>query len=111
MGYLDDAQETVDAALDVAEQFWLPDLLSQALNTAGLIAAQRGRLEQGYALVRRALEIALGATDESAEALRAYNNLSDMLDPAGPLRRGARAAHAGSQLLRRGWARGTTNGA
>jgi class 3 adenylate cyclase/tetratricopeptide (TPR) repeat protein len=79
MGALDDAQETVDAALDVAEQLWLPDLLSQALNTAGLIAAQRGRLEQGYALIRRALEIAL-ENDKSAEALRAYNNLSDLLD-------------------------------
>jgi class 3 adenylate cyclase/tetratricopeptide (TPR) repeat protein len=79
MGDLDDAQETVDAALDVAEQLWLPDLLSQALNTAGLIAAQRGRLEQGYALIGRALEIAL-ENDKSAEALRAYNNLADMLD-------------------------------
>jgi class 3 adenylate cyclase/tetratricopeptide (TPR) repeat protein len=79
MGDLEDAQEKVDAALDVAERSWLPDLLSQALNTAGLIAAQRGRWEQGYALIRRALEIAL-ENDKSAEALRAYNNLGDMLD-------------------------------
>ncbi|MGE5272346.1 MAG: ATP-binding protein [Verrucomicrobiota bacterium] len=79
MDDLDDAQERVDAALDVAERLWLPDILSQALNTAGLIAAQRGRWEQGYALIRRALEIAL-ENDKSAEALRAYNNLGDMLD-------------------------------
>jgi tetratricopeptide (TPR) repeat protein len=76
----EDAQEKVDAALDVAERLWLPDLLSQALNTAGLIAAHhRGRWEQGYALIRRALEIAL-ENDKSAEALRAYNNIADMLD-------------------------------
>src|SRR5262249_39744621 len=30
MDDLEDAQETVDAALDVAERLWLPDLLSQA---------------------------------------------------------------------------------
>ena len=50
-----------------------------SLNTAGLIAAQHGRWEQGYALIRRALEIAL-ENDKSAEALRAYNNLGDTLD-------------------------------
>src|SRR5437763_672884 len=46
VGELDKAQETIDAALDVAERLWQPEILSQALNTAGLIAANRGRWEQ-----------------------------------------------------------------
>ena len=39
----------------------------------------RGRWEQGYALIKRALEVAL-ENDRTTAALRAYNNLGDMLD-------------------------------
>jgi tetratricopeptide (TPR) repeat protein len=100
MDDLDDAQEKVDAALDVAERLWLPDILSQALNTAGLIAAQRGRWEQGYALIRRALEIAL-ENDKSSEALRAYNNLGDMLDRRDRYEEALEALSPGLTLARR----------
>jgi class 3 adenylate cyclase/tetratricopeptide (TPR) repeat protein len=79
MGDLEAAQSTIDAALEAAERLWLPETLSQGLNTAGLIIAGRGRWEQGYALIKRSLEIAL-ENDRTAAALRAYNNLSDMLD-------------------------------
>jgi class 3 adenylate cyclase/tetratricopeptide (TPR) repeat protein len=79
MGDFEAAQSTVDAALEAAERLWLPETISQGLNTAGLIIAGQGRWEQGYALIKRSLEIAL-ENDRTAAALRAYNNLGDMLD-------------------------------
>ncbi len=79
LGDLDAARATIEAALDVAERLWLPETLSQALNTAGLIRSFSGGWEEGYALIKRALEIAL-ENDLSSAALRAYNNLGDMLD-------------------------------
>jgi tetratricopeptide (TPR) repeat protein len=79
MGDLEAAQTTIDAALEAAEQLWLPETLSQGLNTAGLIITGAGRWEQGYALIKRSLEIAL-ENDLTAAALRAYNNVGDMLD-------------------------------
>jgi class 3 adenylate cyclase/predicted ATPase len=78
-GDLEVAQSTIDSALEAAERLWLPETISQGLNTAGLIIAMRGRWEQGYALIKRSLEIALD-NDRTAAALRAYNNLGDMLD-------------------------------
>jgi class 3 adenylate cyclase/predicted ATPase len=78
-GDLEAAQNMVDAALEAAERLWLPETLSQGLNTAGLIIAAQGRWEQGYALIKRSLEIAL-ENDRTTAALRAYNNLGDMLD-------------------------------
>ena len=79
MGDYEAAQRTVDAALEAAERLWLPETLSQGLNTAGLVVAGVGRWEQGYALIKRSLEIAL-ENDLTQAALRAYNNLGDMLD-------------------------------
>jgi class 3 adenylate cyclase/tetratricopeptide (TPR) repeat protein len=79
MGDLEAAQTTIDAALEAAERLWLPETLSQGLNTAGLIIAGGGRWEQGYALITRSLEIAL-ENDLTQAALRAYVNLGDMLD-------------------------------
>ena len=54
-------------------------MLSQALNTQGLIASWGGRSEQSLALLKHALELAL-EHDLAAAALRAYNNLGDLLD-------------------------------
>jgi tetratricopeptide (TPR) repeat protein len=73
------AEERVMLAIDVAERLWLPEWLSQALNTAGLIAIEAGRWEYGYALTERALRLALD-NDLLAAALRAYNNLCNHLD-------------------------------
>ncbi|HZT45371.1 MAG TPA: adenylate/guanylate cyclase domain-containing protein, partial [Gaiellaceae bacterium] len=73
------AQERVALAIDVAEQLWLPETLSQSLNTAGLIAADQSRWEYGYALVEHSLRLAL-ENDLPGPALRAYNNLANLLD-------------------------------
>jgi tetratricopeptide (TPR) repeat protein len=55
-----------------------PELLSQALNTKGIILLSMGRNQEGIALLRHALRIAL-EHDAAEAALRAYNNLSSTL--------------------------------
>ena len=75
MGEDEAASRWVDTALQTAEELWLPDVLSEALNTKGLIAGTRGRHEEEFALLKGALELAL-ENDLGAETLRAYNNLS-----------------------------------
>jgi tetratricopeptide (TPR) repeat protein len=54
-------------------------VLSEALNTQGLIAGYAGRFEQALALMKHSLELAL-EHDLTGSALRAYNNLGDLLD-------------------------------
>ena len=75
-GHLDKATEAIDFALDVAESLWLPETISEAMNTKGLIAASRGRPEESIALIKRSLEIAL-ENDASGAAIRAYINLAN----------------------------------
>src|SRR3954469_10907738 len=104
MGDLDAAQVTVDAALDAAERLWLPETLSQGLNTAGLIIAGQGRWEQGYALIKRSLEVAL-ENDRTGAALRAYNNLGDMLDRRDRAEEAIEVQSAGLALARKVGAR------
>jgi tetratricopeptide (TPR) repeat protein len=104
MGDLEAAQITIDAALEAAEQLWLPETLSQGLNTAGLIISQAGRWEQGYALIKRSLEIAL-ENDLTQAALRAYNNLGDMLDRRDRFEEAIEVHQAGIALARKVGAR------
>ncbi len=78
-GEIDLAAERIDTAIEIAESLWLPDVLSNALNTQGLIAGSRGHFEQARALIVHALELAL-EHDLNGAALRAYNNLGDLLD-------------------------------
>jgi predicted ATPase/class 3 adenylate cyclase len=73
------ATERVNTAVEFAESLWLPEVLSQALNTQGLIASFGGRSEQALALMKHALELAL-EHDLAAAALRAYNNVGDQLE-------------------------------
>jgi class 3 adenylate cyclase/tetratricopeptide (TPR) repeat protein len=73
------ATERADTAIEIAESLWLPEVLSQALNTQGVIASFNGRSEQSVALLKHALELAL-EHDLNRAALRAYNNLGDQLD-------------------------------
>ena len=77
-GELEVAAERIEVALDIAEALWLPEVLSQALNTKSGIAAARGRSEEGLALLAHALKLAL-EHDLPSAALRAYLNLSDSL--------------------------------
>jgi tetratricopeptide (TPR) repeat protein len=78
-GEVDLAAERIDTAVEVAESLWLPEILSQSLNTQGLIASLNGRSEQAIALFKHALELAL-EHDLGTAALRAYNNIADQLE-------------------------------
>ena len=78
-GDLDAAEDRVLLAVDIGERLWLPEWLSQALNTAGLVAGARGRWEYERALLEHAVRLAL-ENDLPAPALRAYNNLCNILD-------------------------------
>jgi tetratricopeptide (TPR) repeat protein len=75
-GHLDEAADTIELALGVAESLWLPETISEAMNTKGLIASSNGRPEEALALIRRSLEIAL-ENDTPNAALRAYANLAN----------------------------------
>jgi class 3 adenylate cyclase/predicted ATPase len=66
------ALERVEFALEIAEAQVLPEVLSHALNTKGLLFPQRPH--EARALIREALDIAL-EHDLVDPALRAYNNL------------------------------------
>jgi len=78
-GEIDLATRRIDTAIEIAESLWLPEVLSQGLNTQALITGFGGRSEQSLALYKHALELAL-EHDLTAAALRAYNNLGDLLD-------------------------------
>jgi len=79
MGEPERAAERIEQALEMAESLTLPEVLSQALNTKGVILiTARGRPEEGLALLRHALAVGLDSGVPSA-ALRAYYNLSNLL--------------------------------
>ena len=68
-------EERNERALALAERLRLPEVLSHALNTKGLLATQQGRWETARALIRHALEIAL-ENDIPGATMRGYTNLS-----------------------------------
>ena len=76
LGRLDDASDRLEAALRTAEAMWLPDVLSEALNTKALVLSTRDRPEESLALLTRSLELAREG-DVPNSALRAYTNLSN----------------------------------
>jgi predicted ATPase/class 3 adenylate cyclase len=71
-----DALEPIERALVLAEAGPYPGVLSDALNTKGLILGSLLRPAEGTALLKAALDIAL-AHDETVAAVRAYTNLSN----------------------------------
>jgi len=73
-GRTGEALERIELALEIGEALRLPEVLSQALNTKGLILGTRGRFEEGTILVGHSLKLAL-ENDLSAAALRAIGNL------------------------------------
>ena len=77
-GNAESALRYVEHALVLAEAQRLPDVLSEALNTKGLILTAQNRFYEAEVLVRAALQVALDADVPSA-ALRAYNNLGSLL--------------------------------
>jgi tetratricopeptide (TPR) repeat protein len=80
IGQPDEAAERLEQALDMAEGLWLPEVMSQALNSKGalVLLGSRGRPEEGFALLRHALYLAL-EHDLPSAALRGYYNLSNLL--------------------------------
>jgi class 3 adenylate cyclase/tetratricopeptide (TPR) repeat protein len=80
MGEPERAGEWLERALDMAEGLWLPEVLSQALNSKGtlVLLGAKGRPEEGFALLRHALHLGL-EHDLPGAALRAYYNLSNLL--------------------------------
>jgi len=80
-GETDAAAERIEVALKLAEELWLPEILSQALNTKAITMLARGRRQEALALMRYALEVALEHEIPSA-ALRAHYNLADLTSHA-----------------------------
>jgi class 3 adenylate cyclase/tetratricopeptide (TPR) repeat protein len=78
-GQEDRAVAYIDQALQIAERLDVSEVLSQALNTKGSLAAGAGRLNEGRILLEGALAIAL-EHDLHPAALRAYNNLAWVLE-------------------------------
>ncbi len=76
-GDTDVAAERVEVALDIAESLWLPEVLSEALNTKSLTLLAKGRPQECLALLEYALKVALESDIPSA-ALRAYFNLTEL---------------------------------
>ncbi len=96
-GDLELASQRIETALTLAEALSLPEVLSQALNTKGVLLVTQGRRDEGSVLVRHALEVAL-EHDKPSAALRAFYNLAD-----GVLSQGDRYEDA-AEMVRRGLA-------
>jgi class 3 adenylate cyclase/tetratricopeptide (TPR) repeat protein len=75
------AAERIETALDLAEALSLPEVLSQALTTKGIIITSRGRRREGLALVRYSLDLAR-EHDKPSAALRAGFNLAELFAQA-----------------------------
>jgi len=100
LGDLEDALRKCDFALRVAEAHFLPEVISQALNTKSLVLEAWTRPEEAFGLRHRALEIAL-EHDLTAAALRAYFNLSYSHSLRGELDRAKDYDDRGLALARR----------
>jgi class 3 adenylate cyclase/tetratricopeptide (TPR) repeat protein len=101
MGHVDLAAERLERALVIAESLWLPEVLSQALNSKGaLILAPQGRLQEGLTLLRHAHRIAV-ESDVPSAALRAQYNLSNLLYYRDQLEEAVRVAREGLALGRK----------
>ncbi|HEY7208439.1 MAG TPA: adenylate/guanylate cyclase domain-containing protein [Gaiellaceae bacterium] len=71
------AAERIEIALDISESLWLPEILSDALNTKSLTLLSKGRPQECQALLHYALQVAL-ENDIPSAALRAYFNLAEL---------------------------------
>jgi predicted ATPase/class 3 adenylate cyclase len=94
------ALQRIETALDIAEGLALPEVLSQALNTKGIIFRARGRHYEGDSLLRIALDIALDH-DKPSAAMRAYYNLADNTSQSDRNAEAAELVRDGLALARR----------
>ncbi|MDP9224119.1 MAG: AAA family ATPase [Actinomycetota bacterium] len=100
MGDLQGAADHCGVALEAAERLWLPNILSHALNTKALILIRRGHREEGLALLKHALEIAL-ENDVLDAAQRVYYNLGSILANRDRVDEGLSYLREGLALIRR----------
>jgi class 3 adenylate cyclase/tetratricopeptide (TPR) repeat protein len=96
----DAAAERVDQALKLGEDLWLPDVLSRALNTKSLLLLQRGRREEGLALLEHAAKLA-AENDLTELAVLAYLNLASILASRDRTEEALESADRGLALARR----------
>jgi class 3 adenylate cyclase/predicted ATPase len=94
------AADRIEAALEIAEPLWYPEVLSQALNTKSLILMGKGRRREGVALLKYALEVAV-ENDLGNASLRAYYNLSELVSQADQYEQARDLIAAGLALARR----------
>jgi class 3 adenylate cyclase len=92
--------ERIEQALGIAERLDLPETFSQALNTKALILSSQGRRRESRALMHSSLQVAL-EHDKPSAALRAYNNLADLLMQDERFSDAQRAVDDGLLLARR----------
>jgi class 3 adenylate cyclase/tetratricopeptide (TPR) repeat protein len=77
-GSVDAAGRRIELALSIAEAYGLPELLANALQTKALVLGSKGRPTEALVLTEHALVLAT-RNDLSGVALRAYNNLAEVL--------------------------------
>ncbi len=99
-GQLEQAGLKVDVALETAEELALPEVISQALNSKGIIALYEGRLHEGLAFFKHALEIGL-ENDIPLAAFRGYNNVAEVLSRQDRYEESAEFHRRGLALARR----------
>jgi tetratricopeptide (TPR) repeat protein len=75
------AAQRIETALDIAEALLLPEILSQAMTTKGMLLTSRGRKQEGLAAMQFGLDVAL-ENDKPSAGLRASYNLADTLAQA-----------------------------
>jgi len=106
LGRPEEGLQHIEVALPIAERLFVPELLSQALNTKGIILRSMGRIQEAQALLRHALGLAL-EHDAASAALRAYNNLASTLGGKGGFEEELGLVEAGLALARKvgvtGW--------
>jgi tetratricopeptide (TPR) repeat protein len=92
--------DPIDAALEIGEVLGLPEVVSQALNTKGMVAGLRWHPIEAKALLRMGLEVAM-EQDLPQAALRAYINLGAVLTFTEDLCAAIELTDAGAALARK----------
>ena len=103
-GNFQDAVADGERALELAVAAGDRESESNLLNTLGMAKAHLQELDEGVALLRRAIDVAVGADDLDGITV-AYANLADMLGLAGRNREALGVAHEGLERLPRRFAR------
>ena len=99
-GDLNTAAQRIETALRIAEARFLPEILAQALTTKSIMLAALGRMQEGMALLRFALDTAL-EHDKPIAALRASYNFADCLSQMDHYEEAAAAVRDGLVHARR----------